>query len=331
MAITYRNNTHDILLRDDRVMDRQRLSSAGHWEDEQQIQFPFLDFNFREQYMEGTHIGYCRINVHETVHLSTDKQAPMPGLVYVQKGQLITYAHGSKSPMPFTSKEYNILINPYSAQETTFLKQQLEVLTISFLPERFLDLISNIGPTMDKVGDSIAGNGIIPTLGKEEMCITPRMQALITEMMNCRYAGGLRKLFIHAKAIELLQLHCEQQEQIHSGKKTNVKLFPADIEKLKQAKEILLSDIQHPPSLTALGRQTGLNEFKLKSGFRMLFNNSVFGYLRDHRLQYARQLIHDSQLSMTEIAYETGYSTLPHFSNEFRKKFGTNPSKLRSN
>jgi AraC-like DNA-binding protein len=131
---------------------------------------------------------------------------------------------------------------------------------------------------------------------------------------------------IHTKA---LALQCAQLEELESCPARTVKLFPADIRKVHLAREILLHDLQHPPSMTLLARQSGLNTFKLKAGFKQVYGNSVFGYLKDYRLGQAKAMIREGGKTVTAVAYETGYSTLQHFSNEFKKKFGMSPKEVK--
>lgn len=125
--------------------------------------------------------------------------------------------------------------------------------------------------------------------------------------------------------MELLILQCGQ---LGKRKKT-VRLSTADIRNVRLARDIILEDIRNPPTLPALAIRAGLNEFKLKAGFRQVFANSVFGYLSDHRLELAKQDVLEGYKSLTDIAYETGYASLSHFSHSFKKKFGISPVKMR--
>jgi AraC-like DNA-binding protein len=73
-----------------------------------------------------------------------------------------------------------------------------------------------------------------------------------------------------------------------------------------------------------------LNEFKLKTGFKKVFDNTVFGYLNDQRLDHASELMLQQQYRpLSDIALELGYSSPQHFSNAFSKKFGISPGKMR--
>ena len=81
----------------------------------------------------------------------------------------------------------------------------------------------------------------------------------------------------------------------------------------------------HSPSLIDLARQVGLNDRKLKEGFRHLFGATVFGYLRDYRLQQAKELLHDYDLTIASIATTVGYKSPEAFCNAFRRKFDVSP------
>jgi AraC-like DNA-binding protein len=84
-----------------------------------------------------------------------------------------------------------------------------------------------------------------------------------------------------------------------------------------------------PPSLPELARHVGLNEFKLKTGFRTLFGTSVFAYLRAQRMELARRLLVQRGQSVTEVALRVGYANPSKFALAFRKHFGFPPSALR--
>lgn len=84
--------------------------------------------------------------------------------------------------------------------------------------------------------------------------------------------------------------------------------------------------MENPPSLLDLARQVGINDRKLKQGFRQVFGTTVFGYLHDYRMEQARLLLIEQKLAIALVAHTVGYSHLSHFATAFRKKFGVNPS-----
>lgn len=73
-----------------------------------------------------------------------------------------------------------------------------------------------------------------------------------------------------------------------------------------------------------LARQVGLNDFKLKLGFRQVFGTTVFGYLHEHRMEQAQLLLQERRMNVEEVARTVGYANRSSFA-AFRKKFGINP------
>jgi AraC-like DNA-binding protein len=61
-----------------------------------------------------------------------------------------------------------------------------------------------------------------------------------------------------------------------------------------------------------------------------MFNNTVFGYLTEQRLQLAWQYLRDTEKTAAEISMDLGYSTPQHFNNAFKKKFGITPFSVKN-
>ena len=93
-------------------------------------------------------------------------------------------------------------------------------------------------------------------------------------------------------------------------------------------KEVLMKNMQSPPTLSQLATMAGINDYKLKKGFKEMFGNSVFGYLSDLRLHSARHELQQKKKTVSEIAFELGYSSIQHFSAAFKKKFDISPGRV---
>ncbi len=101
-----------------------------------------------------------------------------------------------------------------------------------------------------------------------------------------------------------------------------------DRERILFAREYLILHIDIPPSLPELSRLAGINEFKLKNGFKELFGQPVFAWLADYRLETARSELMKGDRTVTEIAFELGFSSPQHFSTAFKKKYGVSPKQI---
>ncbi|MBV7486411.1 response regulator [Bordetella sp. BOR01] len=84
-----------------------------------------------------------------------------------------------------------------------------------------------------------------------------------------------------------------------------------------------------PPNLKELARKVGTYEKKLSQAFRKELGKTVFEYLRDERVRMAQQLLDETNLSVTDIAAEMGFSSAANFATAFRRKLGFTPTEYR--
>ena len=69
----------------------------------------------------------------------------------------------------------------------------------------------------------------------------------------------------------------------------------------------------------------GMCDYNLKRGFKEVFNTTVFGYLRDRRLERAQQLLLEPWMSVAEAARTVGYDSHASFTTAFKRKYGISP------
>ncbi len=152
------------------------------------------------------------------------------------------------------------------------------------------------------------------------IAITPAMQTALWQILRCPYRGLTQKLYLEGKSLELIALFVEAVQE----PTTPVRLGCDERDLIHQAGQILLNNLQAPPSLIDLARQVSLNDRKLKEGFRQVFNTTVFGYLTQQRLEKASQLL-TQQYSIAAVATAVGYASPTAFSGAFRRRFGITP------
>lgn len=99
--------------------------------------------------------------------------------------------------------------------------------------------------------------------------------------------------------------------------------------KMREVEMFINSHFQSITSLTDLARRTGVNKFKLKHSFKLLYGLTAFSYAWGLRMEHAKILLADPSLSIKEIARIAGYNSLPNFTAGFKKWFGKPPSAFR--
>jgi AraC family transcriptional activator of pyochelin receptor len=155
------------------------------------------------------------------------------------------------------------------------------------------------------------------------------MESTIRRMLGSRHDGALEKLFLFSQSIELLvQLLARIPGKEGPSRFVATK---AERDKLFAAREFVDKKLTDPPALRDVARAVGLNEYKLKRGFRELFGTTVFSYLSRERLELAKRMLLDTDQTAREVAFALGYATPQHFSAAFKKRFGVSPKSMRKN
>jgi AraC-like DNA-binding protein len=200
---------------------------------------------------------------------------------------------------------------------------------VHFTTRFFLELAKDSSPSLMRFAEKIA-NGNENDLSRENMPISFAMHQCINDIMHANFTGGLKLLFLQSKCIELLTMQSQMYEDADRASATSSLICKPghDTDSIHYAREYLVEHAAQPPSLTELARIAGINEFKLKQGFKALYNNTVFGYLTDYKLTQAKELL-VSNVSIKEVADQLGYSSVQHFNSAFRKKFGMPPGKAK--
>jgi AraC-like DNA-binding protein len=159
---------------------------------------------------------------------------------------------------------------------------------------------------------------------------TAAMQSVIHQILHCPYEGLTRWLYLESKVIELIALRLDQVCQSQPADLAKSGLHSEDIDRIHYASDILLQRLTNPPSLVELARLVGLNDYKLKQGFRQVLGTTVFGYLQTHRMERAKQLLAEPTFSVAGVTQAMGYASQSHFCRMFKQQFGVTPRCYRS-
>lgn len=95
------------------------------------------------------------------------------------------------------------------------------------------------------------------------------------------------------------------------------------------ALELMEADLSNHVILKDLARNARTNECTLKREFKLIFKTTIYQYLLNIRMRYAKNLLNTGHLREKEIALLCGFQSLAGFINSFRKYFGYTPGELK--
>jgi AraC family transcriptional regulator, transcriptional activator of the genes for pyochelin and ferripyochelin receptors len=219
----------------------------------------------------------------------------------------------------------NMLYSDDLDTSVTHIDKHSEIFSLQLTRECFIDLLDQGSIDLDQFGGKLARKQ--PALVSPQwLSINTAMDKCISDIISCPFRQDMKKIYLHSKAIELFVLFAHSVDE---RKEPDFQMKnPADRERLYFAKDYLVQNYANPNSLATISKITGLNEFKLKQGFKLLFNSSVIDFLINYRLEKAHELLLNTQKTISEVAYETGYTSAAYFGKAFKKKYGYNPGNL---
>ena len=160
--------------------------------------------------------------------------------------------------------------------------------------------------------------------------ISPSMAIVLSQMFHYNLNPFIKNLYYKGKSYELLGLYFNTNED-QNAEQCPFLIDEENVLKIKKAKEIIIANMSEPPRLQELADEIGLNLKKLKMGFKQIYGDTVYGFLFDYKMDYARKLLDSGSYNVNEVGLKIGYSTGSHFISAFKKKFATTPKKYLMN
>ncbi|OQP61872.1 hypothetical protein A3860_30875 [Niastella vici] len=294
--------------------------------------FPFGNAEMVQLAFSGIYIVYGDMVMYETKRLDFE----ITGDVDLVEMHFTLQGAGSMKNL-VSGKEHHFKTNQHNLHYVpTFAgtgiydsPDRYKFFEVHFTTRFFLELAKDSCPSLMRFAEKIA-KGNENDLSLDNLPISFGMHQIIHDIMNANFTGGLKLLYLQSKCIELLTLQSQMYENAdRTGATPSLICKPGhDTDSIHFAREYLLQHAAQPPSLTELARVAGINEFKLKQGFKALYNNTVFGYLTDYKLTQAKELL-TGNVPIKDVSDQLGYSSVQHFTSAFRKKFGMPPGKVK--
>ena len=195
------------------------------------------------------------------------------------------------------------------------------VLSVLISIKKFHSLFSNQADQISFLNQDNIGNKFY-----KEKKLAPMISVVLNQMVQQSVHQSMYKLYLRAKVFELMSLY------FNKDKEMDIEQCPflvddKNIKKIRNAKEIIISRMTEPPTLTDLAPEVEISLKKLKEGFKQVYGASVYVFLLDYKMQVSKRLLSSGNYNVNEVALKVGYSTATHFINAFKKKFGTTPKK----
>jgi len=154
--------------------------------------------------------------------------------------------------------------------------------------------------------------------------LNPTLSVILSQLWNEQIYPTVRALYCKGKIYELLSLYFNRNPEAEA-EQCPFLMDEENVQRIRQAKEIVIERMAEPPTLSELASEIGLSLKKLKEGFKQIYGDSVFSFLFDYKMEMARKLLETGKYNVNEVGLKVGYSTASHFIAAFKKKYDTTP------
>ena len=228
---------------------------------------------------------------------------PMPELTYVDQGELHSVVDG---------------------QDLLLRQGDLVIYGPNQWHMQYADI--GIAPRFVTISFDVAGVELTPLLDRK-FTAPQQVANLLQSMLREQEHFDSFSSDIIVSQLSLLILYLLRESVQPTGSKVkNANVVQNENEIIRQAQQYVASHIREKLSVPMVAAQVGVSPSYLTVLFHKNLQLSPGEYIRRIKLQESKQMIRENNLNFTQIAAALQYSTVHHFSRQFKEKFGITPT-----
>ncbi|MFC3563296.1 helix-turn-helix domain-containing protein [Pedobacter jamesrossensis] len=278
--------------------------------EEKEHQLTNFDYriNFIEHWFKGVHISVVKINTSKEMKIFVENRNQNISFLFCLEGSVYCEDVVDGKSINLKKNQQSVTIGEFSNLIINF-NENVHYVYIQITQSHYKKLTG--------------ANFIDDASAFESLAIDTEVSLVLYDLVNQKNHVRIKKIFFEAQIFKLLAFYIN-----NAHKKTSFSLKKDDIDKIMYAKQLVEENIQRPNSLIELSRKAGINDNKLKKGFKELTGETVFGYLNKIRMERAYYHLSKEKKTVSEVAFLVGYKNAQHFTVAFKKRYDILPGSL---
>ena len=250
----------------------------------------------------------------------------MMGSCIFIKGNVSTYLPGSSQRIESFNRSQNLKFDPNNElRHFCPAGTDLNFIHFSFYPNFFSQFLPEDEEWADDLRAKILRKERI--VGDRFAGISLAQEQALYNIFNTPLTGKLGYMMIETSIVQVILL--QMYALFYNEMPVKASVSNRDLDIIRELKDYLSKTFLDDHTLTSLAQYFGVNTNKLMRLFRETFGKSIFEYIAEQRMDYARKLLQEEGLLVTQVARNIGYKNPNHFSVAFKKRFGISPSVFR--
>lgn len=251
--------------------------------------------------------------------------------LYVSSGNLKYTFNDDTSYMDLERFQNVIISNKANSKNTYWFPKEtgIHLNTIQVLSEAYKKKMHNNIDSLQENLLSVFNNKTADRPYKHFGNYNLKIAKEINDLNKASDSGIVRSLSVEGQLNLILALQILEHKNFMDNVSLPESLSQKDIKKIHDVANYVIDHISNYISIKTLSKEFGITPKKLQSGFQLLYSKSVNEYVRQIKLEIARDLIKNSEQSISEIVYNIGYKSRSYFSKIFFDKYNILPTDYR--
>ncbi|UZD23489.1 AraC family transcriptional regulator [Algoriphagus halophytocola] len=188
---------------------------------------------------------------------------------------------------------------------------------VIYFPENFLGENAFMKEEYEDIEKLLSrANRGLEITGPTNRQVTKMMKELLDKRGTSRIVGLLQILDLLAHSSDLSPI-------TQLGYKNNYAANEKD--KISEILEYVLKNFKDKITLQDVAAMASMSESAFSRYFKSRVNKSFSDFLGDVRISNARKLLHDEDLNVSQVCFESGFPTLSNFNKQFKDRTGKTP------
>ncbi len=182
-----------------------------------------------------------------------------------------------------------------------------------------------VAPRFVAISFSLENWDATPILGKV-LGASSRCSALLQQMLLEQETEAPHTEEMLISLLTSLLVTWEREQTVAEKAPQNLPLFGSENQIIQRAQQYITAHVREKLTVPTIAQGIDVSASYLTALFQKHLQISPGEYIRRIKLQESKQMIREGKLNLTQIAAALQYSTIHHFSRQFKEKFGITPS-----
>jgi len=237
---------------------------------------------------------------------------------------------GNKKELLATAPEISLTVVPDNGLGGYFIAggQNLRMVVLNcqraLLTQEIGLADDKIPPPMDNLFSGSTALRIFPMRLSAALMQAGRLLIDSRHRVHAAYRGA----YLEAIALQILALVLNDCHSIAYQTADEI-IANKDVHKILEVRDYIARHFHRSLQVAELARLVGLNKTKLKTLFRIVLHETVYGYLLRCRMERALELLDSDERGIAEVGYAVGYNYPANFTSAFRRHYGVSPRRYR--